>query len=125
MDEVRTSGIPLSEARPCDFCKGKIAPIFYVITIKHAFFGKGANQTLGMFQFFGGMQNDGQDAKRLAIAENFSPNADRAIVVSEDDRINTQLFICQDCYLRGPVDLAVIAEKRHKETEPEEEKANG
>ncbi|SRR6266403_1868579 len=121
MDEVRTSGIPLSKTRPCDFCGGKIAPIFYVIEIKHAFFGQGTNETLGMFQFFGGgTRNDGQDGKRFAIAEMFAPNSDRAIVVSEDERINTQLFVCQKCFMDKPLDLAVAAEKRSEELHDEE-----
>ena len=120
MDEVRTSGIPLSKARPCDICGGKIAPIFYIIEIKNAFFGRGANETLGMFQYFGGVRNDSQDAKRFAIAEMFAPNSDRAIVVSEDERINTQLFVCQKCYLGNPLDIAVVAEKRHLELEVKE-----
>lgn len=110
MDKIKTSGMKLSEIRPCDSCNGKIAPIFYVIEVKRAFFSeRNVNSVLGTNQIFGG--------RSLALAEAMASGADEAIIVSEEESLNDILFICQDCFLKCSLDLAVIVEKVAAEKE--------
>lgn len=91
MDKLRTSGIKLSEIRPCDNCGGKIAPIFLVVEIKTAVFNeRNVNAVLGVNQIFGG--------RALRLAEVMAPGADDAVEVLENEESVTKLFICQRCY---------------------------
>lgn len=106
----------LSEIRPCDNCGGPITPHFYVVRMSIALFNpKATNQVLGMAQYFGG---------HLALAELFSPHED-VVTVAMDEKehkvLQTELFLCQDCYLR-PVNLAELAEKRGEQIEAAKDK---
>jgi|SRR5271157_2934783 len=84
--EMKTSTMKLSDVRPCDFCDGKIAPIFYTMTIKLALFSpKNTNRTLGLTQFLGS----------LALAE--AMGAEDPVVISEESDTTYELFICNDC----------------------------
>jgi hypothetical protein len=111
-DDVKTSGLKLSETRPCDVCGGPIAPQFYILESKFALFGKGTNSVLGMIK----MMSWGLTPKALAIAEAMAPDADRAVVVSEDDRLNTEVFICQKCYLGSSIPIWIEKIHDRKET---------
>jgi hypothetical protein len=105
----------LSDARPCDNCGGKIAPTFYRIRVDLALFvAKNANAVLGTAQILGGLQNPGA----LAVAESLAPGAEDAIVFAGDkepDLLDT-LFICQECFLEGSLDLAVLIKKLNPES---------
>ena len=102
MSEARpqTSNRKLSQIRPCDFCGGKIAPIFFVVQVKHAAFNaRACNQTLALAQGFG---------LGLGIAEAMGARADEAVVVLEEGC--TELFVCNNCYCKGPLDISRAAE---------------
>lgn len=116
-EKVRTSGMKLSELRPCSFCGGKIAPLFYVLEMKFALVGAGAaNRVFGLAAILGGLS-----AQALRIAEAMSPDADTAVVVSEEPGTNHKLFLCQNCFMDGPIDLARAVE-RLRESEEKGEK---
>jgi hypothetical protein len=106
MESLKTSGLKLSELRPCDNCSGKIAPIFSVIEIKMAVFNaRNVNAVLGTNQIFGG--------RALKLAEAMAPGADDAVEVLENKDGITTLFLCQQCCM-ADVCLAVLSEKVHK-----------
>ena len=99
----------LSEARPCDKCRGKIVPMFYRVRVDLAMFNAGnTNGVLGTAQILGGLGNPGA----LAIAEVLAPRADDAIIFAGDKEpsLVTELFLCNDCYLGGEIDLAMLFE---------------
>lgn len=96
----------LSELRPCDNCGGKIIPTFMVLRISHALFKPQAmNEVLGMTQYFQG---------HLELAEMFVGDESVVLVTGDEDKqLMTELFICQDCYMMKPLDIAQLVEKRH------------
>ncbi len=103
----------LSQARPCDKCRGKIAPQFYRVRVDLAFFSpRNANAVLGTAQILGGIG-------ALAVAEAMAPGAEDAIVCAGDKEpeLLDTLFICQECYLAGEIDLAVLLEQLHARRE--------
>ncbi|MBP8055166.1 MAG: hypothetical protein KA314_04960 [Chloroflexi bacterium] len=95
----------LSELRPCDQCRGKLAPIFYVVRVSLAVIkADAANATLGLMQMFRG---------NLGLAEAFSPQPNAITVAGDEEpKLWTELFLCQDCYV-GEVNLAMLAEVRN------------
>lgn len=111
----REEGMKLSQIRPCDNCRGKIAPVFYVFRISQAIFTPEANRTLAMMQYLGG---------NVELGELFAPGSDDAVVVMGDKEkeLMLELFICQQCFLKGPLDLAILWERRHEEIEQERRK---
>lgn len=112
---MKTSGIKLSEIRPCDGCGGKIAPIFNVVTVKMAAFNlRNVNSVLGTSQILG--------HRSLAIAEALAAGADNAIEVLEDENATTRLFLCQNC-CSSEQNLAALAEKRYDATERRDREA--
>lgn len=117
-NDAKTSGLKLSELRPCDICGGKIIPQFYIFEIKFALFSnRGTNEVLGLTQMFGGITNPGA----LAIAETMSANGDRAVVVSEDETLNSKLFLCQQCYLFKTGDIGLAIERMNERARKAEE----
>lgn len=110
-DKVRTSGMRLSDLRPCSFCGGKIAPLFYLLEMKFAVVGAGANRVLGLTAVLGGLS-----AQSLRVAEAMSPDTDTAIVVSEEPGTNHKFFLCQECSMK-PIDLALAIERKRDEEE--------
>lgn len=98
----------LSQCRPCDNCRGQINPIFYRLQISQAMFTPSANRVLGMIQFMAG---------NVELGEMFSGEENDAILVmgEKDPRLMIDLFICQKCFLGGPIDLAVLWERRNNE----------
>jgi hypothetical protein len=97
----------VSELRPCDNCAKAIAPAFYVVRFSQALINAQAvNEFMGMHQFFGGRAS-------AALVENFAPaSADAALVLGDKDKdLETELFICQDCFC-GEIDLAMLMERR-------------
>ncbi len=116
-DEVKTSGIKLSELRPCDFCGGPLGQNFQVITIKHAFLGQGAREVLGMMVM----------GFPVGLAEIMSARGDEAVIVAEVPELVTRLFVCNQrreksgklldsigCYMK-PLDIAQAVEKRNRD----------
>jgi hypothetical protein len=98
----------VSELRPCDQCAGPIAPSFYVVRFSQALIrAKAVNEFLGMHQFFGGKAN-------AALVENFAPaSTDAALIFGDQNKtLQTELFICEECFLHGPIDLAMLMERR-------------
>lgn len=94
----------LSQLRPCDQCGGQIAPMFYVVRVSMAVITQGANQTLGLAQYFGG---------NLALAETLSPEPSPVMLMGEEDQeLWTELLICQNCYTEE-LNLVVLAERRN------------
>lgn len=98
----------LTELRPCDKCRGPIEKGFYVIEFSQAMVNpRAANEVLGLAQMFGGISG-------LGIAEAFAPRAEEAVLVfgHRDPTLKTRLIICQRCFLDGPLDLALLWERR-------------
>lgn len=99
---MKTSGIKLSELRPCDHCGGPITPIFHVVTAKMAVFNRqNVNSVLGVSQMF--------SHKSLALAEVLAPGTDRAVEVMEEPEAIDCLFLCNKCFC-DDLNLAVISE---------------
>lgn len=74
----------ISELKPCDVCGGKIAPIFYRVTVEQMMINaQVVNQVVGLATMFGGA---------LGIAEIFAPSDDAAVKLQE----NT-VTLCGDC----------------------------
>ena len=74
----------LSALKPCDVCGGKIAPVFYRVTVEQMIINVTAvNQVIGLATMFGGA---------LGIAEIFAPNDDVTLKFQE----NT-VSLCGDC----------------------------
>lgn len=98
----------LSELRPCAKCGGKIAPIFYRVTIEgYVIDPSSANQVLALNQMFGG--------NALHIAETMAPNADGAAMLLQ----SKSGLICADCFISRPGSaLHIIFES--KEDNPHE-----
>ena len=122
-NDVKTSGIKLSELRPCDFCGGPVGSTFHVIEVKHAFLGQGAREVVGMMHM----------GFPLGLAETMSARGDEAVIVAEAPELVTRLFVCTQrrdkqgnfldsigCYLK-PLDIAAAVEKlNRREEEPQE-----
>jgi|ERR1700722_10425197 len=120
-DEIKTSGLKLSDLRPCDLCGGKIIPQFYIFEIKFALFSnRNTNEVLGLTQMFGGTGSPGA----FAIAETMSAGGDRAVIVSEDPNLNSKLFVCQQCYLLRSGDILIAIERKNERERKEEEAKN-
>ena len=101
-----TTGIKLSELRPCDNCHGAIVPLFRVVDIKIAVLNKRQMHAVqGKLQAHGWHGMGG-----LMLAELIVPGADRVIEVLEDSETVVRLFICMKCWL-NPLDLVVLAEQ--------------
>lgn len=102
----------LSDLRPCDNCGGPIGQMFYVMRYSIALINPDAgNQVLGLAQMFRGS---------LALAEAMAPRPDCVKVAMDDPEfkeLTTELFICNDCFLMKPLDMAVLSEKRRTATE--------
>lgn len=101
----------LSELKPCAVCKGKIAPMWYVVRISQALLNvRAANQVLGMHQFFG--------RQSFALAELMSPEPDCVTIVGDKEpSLITEIHICQECFLMKPLNMALLMESaREKET---------
>lgn len=74
----------LSELKPCSLCGGKIAPIFYRVTVEQMTFDATAvNQVIGLSTMFGGA---------LGLAEAMAPRDD----VTQKMQENT-VVLCGDC----------------------------
>ena len=93
----------LSELKPCAVCKGKIAPIWYVVRISQAMLKPQAtNQVMGLMQMFGG---------NLAVAEAMAPDTDCVMVMGDEEpSLMTEINICQNCFLHGSLDLVILTE---------------
>jgi len=61
----------------------------------------------------------------LGLAEAMGACPDECVMIAsdKDPALMTEMHICQNCYLSGPIDLAMAAEKANQE--PETEKALG
>lgn len=103
----------LSDLRPCDNCRGAVAPHFWVLRLTQAMVNaRATNEVLGLNQIFGG--------SALGLAEVMAPAADDAVLVMGDKepQLVTTLFICSTCFLNGAVDLALLFEQVNAERRP-------
>lgn len=108
----------LSELRPCDKCGGKLVPTFYVVRFSQALFNaKHANAVIGLNTIFGG--------RALALAETMAPGADEAVLVfgDKEKQLETELLICEECFMNGPLDLAALWEVQMAARRKAEEEA--
>jgi hypothetical protein len=118
VDSPKTFGLKLSELRPCDACGGQITPFFQHIQIRHAIFNaRNVNATIGIMHGWGRTLADRDAMQALNVAEALSPGADAAVEVLDEPDATTTLFICNECYLNKPLDLAMIAERRGHATQ--------
>lgn len=109
----------VSELRPCDNCSGPIAPHFYRVRFTQALIRADAvNQFLGMHQFFGGKAG-------AALVENFAPASHDAVLFfgDKDKSLEVELLICSSCFIDGPIDLALLAERVNAGRRAEENRA--
>jgi len=98
----------LSDLRPCDSCGGPISPQFHVVRYSIALIKPQVNQVAAMTLYFGS----------LALGELFSPEDNVVTVAMDEDefkKLAIELLICQECYLKGGINLALLAEKRLSE----------
>jgi len=66
---------------------------------------RAAQQTLGLTQILDG---------HLGLAEVMSPDPEVIKILGDEDaKLMTELLICQDCYLLGPLDLVCMVETRN------------
>lgn len=109
----------LSELKPCAICKGKIVPVWYVVRISQAMLKpSAANSTLGLVQHFGGLGNPGA----LAVAEAMSPEPDCVMIFGDaEPSLMTEVTICQNCFLMGELNLAMLMESVRATDDPEED----
>lgn len=77
-----------SELRPCEVCRGEIAPAFFTVRIETWMVDPVAvNQTMGLHQMLQG--------KAFGIAEAMSPDPEMAKPMGEPSR---RLFVCMRCF---------------------------
>jgi hypothetical protein len=95
----------LSELKPCAKCGGAIEPTFYVVEFSQALITHAAREVLGNALILGGVHS-------LPIAEALAPRPDDAVMVfgDKDPQLKNRLLICQECFLGGALDLAVMWE---------------
>lgn len=92
----------LSELRPCDFCGGPVGLCFRFIEVRVAVVRPdAARQVMGLSVAHG---------FPIGLAEEFAPEADRAVAHSEE--LTDKLFCCTECYCK-PLDIARVIEKRN------------
>jgi len=101
----------ISQLRPCDACGNKISPTFYVVRFSLAVVNyRAINENLGLMQMFGGS---------VSLAEAMTSQPEVVTVTGDEDPyLQTEVFICTDCFLRG-VNLALLQE--HIESKLKEE----
>lgn len=108
----------LSELRPCANCCGSIAPSFYVIDFSQGVLdGRALRETIGVSTILGGLH-------ALPIAEALSPSPDVTLIFGDKDpSLRTRLLVCADCFLGGPIDLALLweAHNQRREAQSDEE----
>lgn len=104
----------LTELRPCDRCRGKIAPCFYVVRVSSALVTPAAGRVLGLSAAMGGL-------RALRIAEALSPDTDEAVMVfgEKDTRLWTELLLCQACAVLEGFILGQLIERRNAALELE------
>lgn len=74
----------LSELTPCAICGGKIAPVFYRVTVEQMMIDPtAANQVLGLNTMFGGA---------LRLAEAMAPRDDVTLELQKNTTV-----LCGDC----------------------------
>lgn len=99
-DKCKVKPLEAKEIRPCDFCGGKLYPIFRVIQVHYAAFNPSeTRQFLGLSMFFGSP----------ALAEVFGAGPIADILL--DQGTIGKIFCCQECFLKGPLDLATAMER--------------
>ena len=80
----------LSELKPCLNCGGKVAPIFFQITLtRHLIDGVKTNQVLGLNRYFGGV---------LGLAEAMAPSDDVTVEIDSHDA-----FLCTECFMQSSI----------------------
>jgi len=105
MSEIETKKMSYKDLKPCFFCAGPIAPIFYRITLDQFSVNlRAVNEFMGMHQFF-----DMKAPHELTAL--FSPQSDE-IAISPT---TIEHLICQDCAMKTPVMMLWESEKEEIE----------
>lgn len=109
---IKVENLGINDLHGCDFCKGAIHPVFYVIDIRAAAIDpRTANQFLGMHQYFEG--------KSPVLAELFTPGCDAMASICDEPDARTRLFICMKCYPEKVPLLDEVAKSRTDEINAE------
>lgn len=93
----------ISQLRPCDACGKKIVPTFYVVRFSLAVIDyRAINENLGLMQMLGGS---------VSLAEVMTSQPEVVTVTGDEDKsLQTEVYICTDCFLHG-VNLALLQER--------------
>jgi hypothetical protein len=112
----------LSELRPCVSCNhppiGPGKGPFYVVRITMAMVNsKAASGILGAMQIVSGGSPPTHAA--LVIAEALAPAAEDFVMIfsEKDPSLQTELVLCQDCFLMKDHNFAVLVEKANRRKE--------
>lgn len=106
-----------TELRPCDWCGGAIAPIFYVVRSSIAVFKENeTNQFLGLTQMLGG-------SVKLAAA--MGPADVVTVGKDEHAELETTAFVCHACALSKEFNLLILMEHAYKNKLKQEESNAG
>lgn len=111
----------LSELKPCAACGGSLPPLWHVVRTSMAMFKPGAmRDTMALVEKFGGLRNPGA----LAVAEIMSPDPECITILGDEKpELMIEFNLCQRCFLKGSMDIALLAECAQKKTEPPVEEA--
>lgn len=97
----------LSQLRPCDNCGGRLQLLFYQITVSPTVIDRSAvGQTLGLAQFFSA--GEAVCDSHLSIAEALTPTPE---ATRSDPNLDTEICLCQDCYLKSGLCIAQLCER--------------
>jgi hypothetical protein len=101
----------LSELKPCAVCKGKIAPIWYVVRCTPAMLNPQATRdVLGLMMRFG------DSAAGLAVAEVMAPEPDCVLIMGDKEpALMTEIHICRQCFLEKPLEMAMLMESAREQ----------
>ncbi|PKN85603.1 MAG: hypothetical protein CVU46_10560 [Chloroflexi bacterium HGW-Chloroflexi-8] len=94
----------LTELKPCEICKGKITPVFYVFELDTLLLDQqAANQFLGLNHFFQG---------HTALADIFTPTREIANSLGKE-----KMLICQKCMMHKLSDFYSVFQFAKSENE--------
>lgn len=88
----------LSELTPCILCGGKLAPVFYRVTVEQVMLDNTAlNQVLGLNTMFAGI---------LRLAEVMAPQDDVTLTLQSESGL-----VCQDCYVESTLRVVLFPDE--------------
>lgn len=96
----------ITDLKPCAKCGGPIVPICHRIRIDMGVMDQqNMQQFAGMYNYFGG--------KSASLAAIFAPGSNELVkfTTDVDPAAGTTLFLCNNCYCSGDLDIAVLVEQ--------------